>query len=176
MEMENTQQQHILEFVAVSKDLVDLLESASGMNARDFVLQSRQMLPLVYLKASMLPKLENELEGELEQYVTPEHYEYVKLSLNEKLGEWDATIHLEDNILMSTEDYLHVELSELFADIYQDIGNYVSRFRDGDDAIRNDATWEVKYNFDEYWGIKVLVLTEHIHRLIVSDDFSRNSN
>jgi hypothetical protein len=172
--MNDKEQQIILEFVSVSKELVALIESASGMSARDFVLKSRQMLPMLYLKASMLPKLESETEGELEQYVTPEHYEFVKLSLKEKLGDYDATIHLEDNFLMNTEDYLHVELSELFADIYQDVGNFMAQYRDGDESVRNDAVWECQYNFEQYWGLRTLVLTEHLHRLIVSDDFNQN--
>ena len=89
--MKDKEQQIVLEFVSVSKELVALIESASGMSAHDFVLKARQMLPMLYLKASMLPKLDSQTEGDMEQYVTPEHYEYVKLSLKEKLGDYDAT-------------------------------------------------------------------------------------
>lgn len=167
----DTHNNHVLEFVAVAKETVSLLEESAGLNSRDFVLNARQILPLLYLKATFLPKTETVLDGELESYVTPEHYEYMKAMLKEKLGDWDATIHLEDEFMMNTEDFLHVELSELFADIYQDIGNFIMQYRDGDDDIRNDAMWECKENFDQYWGLRTLILTEHLHRIIISDEF-----
>ncbi|MDA3820912.1 MAG: DUF5063 domain-containing protein [Candidatus Delongbacteria bacterium] len=167
--------QNILDFVRITKALVELIESASGMDSKHFVLECQHKLPMLYVAATKLPNLENELQGELEYYVTPEHYTYIKSSLNEKLGDFDVTVHLEDNFLMNTEDYFHVELSELFADIYQDIGNFMSQYRDGDEQIRNDAVWECKYNFDYYWGLRTLVLSEHLHRLVISESF-RNKN
>lgn len=167
-----TNKDNILEFVTVSKEIIALIESADGLKSEDLIIKARQMLPVLYFKASLLPELENSLKSEeLEQYVTPEHYDYIKLTIKEKLGDYDATVQLEDNFLMNTEDYMHVEISELFADIYQDIGNFMAQYRDGDDVIRNDATWECKYNFEQYWGLRVLILTEHLHRLINSDEF-----
>ncbi|MFO7791344.1 MAG: DUF5063 domain-containing protein [Bacteroidota bacterium] len=169
------EKQHIIEFVKASKEMVELIESAPGMNPEDFVLTCQQKLPLLYAMASKLPHLENELQDDIENYVTPEHYGFVKDSLKEKLGDFDTTIHLEDNFLMNTEDYFHVELSELFADIYQDIGNFMAQYRDGDDQVRNDAVWECKYNFEHHWGLRTLVLAEHLHRLIVSEDFNEKN-
>ncbi|MFW5805524.1 MAG: DUF5063 domain-containing protein [Bacteroidales bacterium] len=171
--MENKQQ--VLEFVGATKETVQLIESASGMNLEDFVRACQYILPLLYAKACQLPSLENELQGEIENYVTPEHYEYVKSSLKEKLGDFDAVIHLEDNFLMNTEDYFHVEMSELFADIYQDIGNFMAQYRDGDEIVRNDAVWECKYNFEHHWGLRTLVLTEYLHKLITSEDFKKTN-
>ncbi len=165
---------HVLEFVEITKNTVELIESASRITPKDFLVQCQYMLPLLYAKACQLPSLENELQGELEYYVTPEHYEYIKTSLKEKLGDLDVTIHLEDNFLMNTEDYFHVEVSELFADIYQDIGNFMAQYRDGDEQIRNDAVWECKYNFEHHWGIRTLMLTEQLHRLIVSEEFNKS--
>ena len=165
------QTNHELEFVAVAKEVVSLLEQSEALSANEFVLKARQILPLLYLKASFLPEKENVLEGDLENFVTPEHYEYIKLSLKDKLGDYDLTIHLEDEFMMNTEDFLHVEISELFADIYQDVGNFIMQYKEGNDAIRNDAVWECRYNFNNYWGIRTLVLTEHLHRLTNSEDF-----
>ncbi|MGC9331133.1 MAG: DUF5063 domain-containing protein [Bacteroidales bacterium] len=168
--------QQIIAFVEATKEMVEIIESASIMSAEGFLLQCQYMLPQLYAKACRLPSIENELQGKLEYYVTPEHYEYIKASLNEKLGDFDVIIHLEDNFLMNTEDYFHVELSELFADIYQDIGNFMAQYRDGDEQIRNDALWECKYNFEQHWGLRTLLLTEQIHRLIVSEDFNNNKH
>jgi hypothetical protein len=165
------QTNHILEFVAVSKETVSFLEEQEGLTRHDFIRKARQILPLLYLKASFLPETENMLEGDLEQFVTPEHYQYMKLMIKEKLGDFDATIQLEDEFMMNTEDFLHVELSELFADIYQDIGNFLMQYREGDESIRNDAVWECHYNFQQYWGLRTLILTEHLHRIMISDEF-----
>ncbi len=172
----NKETNYELEFVAVAKEVVSLLEESETLSANDFVHNARKLLPLLYIKASFLPENDNMLEGDLENFVTPEHYEYIKLSLKDKLGDYDITVHLEDEFMMNTEDYLHVELSELFADIYQDMGNFIMQYKEGNDAIRNDAIWECRYNFNNYWGLRVLILTEHLHRLINTEEFSNKED
>lgn len=169
--MNDTQIAQVIDFVSVAKEFVTFLENSSSISSKEFVLKSRQMLPMLYLKAGFLPKLENKLEGDLENFVTPDHYEYMKNSLNEKLGSWDAMVQLEDQFAMNSEDFLHVELSELFSDIYQDIGNFILQYREGDDNVRNDAVCNCQYNFENYWGLRTLILTEHLHRIVISEEF-----
>jgi hypothetical protein len=170
----NQEKSQIIEFIAVAKEFVSLIETPDNFSANEFVIKTRQLLSLLYLKATFLQSKESVLSESLEAYVTPEHYEFIKYSIKNKLGDYDITIHLDDDFQMNTEDFFHVELSELFADIYQDVGNFILQYRDGDDDVRNDAVWECVYNFNHYWGLRTLILTQYLHRLVTSDEFQDN--
>ena len=80
---------NVIEFVTVAAEFCAFLERAESMKRSDFVDTSLKILPLLYLKASLLPPCERLGEEELETYVTEEVYEILRLNLAELMGEKD---------------------------------------------------------------------------------------
>ena len=81
---------NVIEFVTVAAEFCAFLERAERMKRSDFVgYIPLKILPLLYLKASMLPKCETIGEGVLETYVTEEIYEILRINLAELMGDKD---------------------------------------------------------------------------------------
>ena len=90
---------NVIEFVTVAAEFCAFLERAEGMKRKAFVDTTLKILPLLYLKASMLPKCETIGDEAPETYVTEEMYEVLRINLSDILAEKD--------------DYLEVFLPEM---------------------------------------------------------------
>ena len=74
---------NVIEFVTVAAEFCAFLERAERMKRSTFVDTSLKILPLLYLKASMLPKCETIGDEAPETYVTEEIYEILRINLSD---------------------------------------------------------------------------------------------
>lgn len=88
-----------VEFVTVAAEFCKFLEQAEGGKRSAFVDTSLKILPLLYLKASMLPECETIGDEAPETFVTEETYEVLRMNLA--------------NILAEKDDYLDVFVSDM---------------------------------------------------------------
>ena len=65
----------IVEFVTVGVEYCSLIERAGEFTRKEFVLKLVRILPLLYIKATLLPDEACDEIDELENYVTEEQYE-----------------------------------------------------------------------------------------------------
>ena len=79
----------MIEFVTVAAEFCAFLERAESMKCSTFVDTSLKILPLLYLKASMLPKCETIGDEAPETYVTEEIYEILRINLAGLMGDKD---------------------------------------------------------------------------------------
>ena len=68
-------ERNTLEFVTVALEYCTFVEAAGNTGLFDFVDKATKLLPLLYLKASLLPEVESEEETELELSVSEDMYE-----------------------------------------------------------------------------------------------------
>ncbi len=61
------------------------------------------------------------------------------------------------------------ELSDDLADIYQDVKDFLENFRMGVEEVMNDAIWECRVNFENYWGTKLLRASLNLHKSYTRD-------
>ena len=80
---------NVIEFVTVAAEFCAFLERAESMKRSTFVDTTLKILPLLYLKASMLPKCEMIGDESPETYVTEEIYEVLRINLASILAEKD---------------------------------------------------------------------------------------
>ena len=102
MEEKNSQvifDKNAVEFVTVAAEFCGFMECVSDMRCRDFVDKSLKLLPLLYLKASLLPACERMEDADPETFVTETDYEVLRGSIASLLGEYD--------------DYLEVFLDDM---------------------------------------------------------------
>ncbi|HJC96325.1 MAG TPA: DUF5063 domain-containing protein, partial [Candidatus Phocaeicola gallinarum] len=101
--MENNTQpifdKNTVEFVTVAAEMCGFLERASRLKRREFVDTSLKLLPLLYLKASLLPECEQIDEFPPETFVTEADYEQLRVSVSALMGDRD--------------DYLEVFLDDM---------------------------------------------------------------
>ena len=83
-------ERNTLEFVTVALEYCTFVEAAGNTGLFDFVDKATKLLPLLYLKASLLPEVESEEETELELSVSEDMYESVRSRIAGLLGERDS--------------------------------------------------------------------------------------
>lgn len=158
-------QKEALEFVTVAKEYMALLEAAKNMNSKDFIDDSIKILPLLYFKGTSLPEISDYTEEFIEKFIDEPTWSYIQQAVAAKLGEDDEYVQIQDVSVVNSMDYLNVGLSELFADIYQEMGDVIGAYRLAQDETMQAALFFCKENFAAYWGIRILVLLQNIHQI-----------
>lgn len=159
---------HTIEFLTVTTEFVRFCENPDTDSREEFITTSTKLLSLLYLKALFLEKQEIETNNDEAynlEFVTVARYEMVKASAERLLGDSDVYVPLRDGTMLNTEDYLNISLSELWADVYQDLANFTEAFRIGESELMQEATNRCCDNFASYWGVRLIALLDHFHRL-----------
>ncbi|MGL4291958.1 MAG: DUF5063 domain-containing protein [Bacteroidales bacterium] len=167
-----------IEFVTVGAEYCAFIEKGAEMLRNEFVDKCVKILPLLYLKAVLLPKTDYELDEPGEQFVTEEMYEYIRGNISRLMGAQDDYLEVFANDMQYSENPINVTVSEDLTDIYQDIKDFISIYSMGFETTMNDALARLSDNFREYWGQKLVNVMRPLHsihfdeQLDEEDDFS----
>lgn len=161
---------NVIEFVTVGREFCNLLENVQEQERKLFTGRALKILPLLYLKASVLPKSENMLDDFLESFVTEEDYEFVRYHVMKKMGRYDEYLEVFSADIQRSEGPLTSTVSENFADIYQDIKNFLLNYRTAVTEIMNDALVELNRQFELYWGQRLVNVLRALHQVYYSGE------
>ena len=154
-----------VEFVTVCAEYCKWVEHAEGAPRLQLVDVALKLLPLLYLKASMLPPCETLGDEPLESFVTEESYEVVRLTLADILGERDDYLDVFVSDMKYSDQPITRYISEDLSDIYQDIKDFICLFQSGLNTVMNDALATCQENFRLYWGQKLVNTLRALHEL-----------
>jgi hypothetical protein len=160
----------VVEFVAVANEFCKYAERAPEVKGDELLRILQRLLPLMYLKASLLPALNPFFEEGNEKFVTEADWTRVHDTLRENFGTADEYLEVFDEKIRDTEGPVTSSISENMADIYQDIKNFLLLYQTGTNEVMNDAIWECRLNFETIWGQKLLNAMRAIHRFIYSGE------
>src|SRR5512133_2344495 len=161
---------NVVEFVAVANEFCKYSERASEIKGDDLLKILQRILPLLYLKASLLPQLEPFFDDGNEKFVTEQDWIKVHDTMREKFGTADDYLEVFDEKIKDSEGPVTSSISENMTDIYQDIKDFLLLYQTGTDEVMNDAIWECRLNFETLWGQKLLNAMRAIHRFIYSGE------
>ena len=135
MEKENNPiyERNTLEFVTVALEFCTFVETAGQNGLFDFIDKGIKLLPLLYLKATLLPEAEvDDEDDEPELTVTEDMYEAVRTRIAALLGEKkDSYLETFHPDMQYSDTPIAAFVSENLADVYQDTGNFVSLLSTG---------------------------------------------
>lgn len=160
----------VLEFVTVAVQYCALLEQSEGMARKNFVDTVLKILPLLYLKGVLSPKYEPLEEVSLQDYVTEENYDIVRNNIAFVLGEQDDFLDVFVEDMKYSDTPILCTISENLSDIYQDLKNFVCAMKDGIEETMEEALYECRCNFENYWGLKVANTMRALHEVRYSMD------
>lgn len=157
---------NVVEFVTVAAEFCSYLERSEGVSRNEFVDTLLKLLPLLYLKGTMLPacSLIDEEEG-LERFVTEDEYEVLRLTLADVMGRRDDYLDVFLADMKYSDTPIRKTISEDLADIWQDIKNFVCLFKTGVNQTMNDALVECRENFATYWGQTLVNTLRALHEV-----------
>lgn len=169
-------ERNTLEFVTVALEFCTFVENTVQNDLFKFVDKATKILPLLYLKASMLPEVETEDDAEPELIVTEEMYESVRAQIAGLLGEHDSYLETFHPDMQYSDTPIAAFISENLADVYQDTGNFVSLFRQGNEEVMEESIALCRNNFREYWGQQLLNALKALHAVRYEDEESLKQN
>ena len=159
--------QPVLDFITVSTEFCKYLEQSEGRELDEFLHVMRGMLPMLYLKASMLGNVP-EQAGWLEKKLTEADYDYVRGCVARILGEKDDFLDVFVEDFKYSEHPVLCTISENLADIYQQLRELVEAFREGYEETMQLALYEAMDEFYLQWGQKLLNSLRAIHDVYLS--------
>lgn len=154
-----------IEFATVAVRFCQTLEQVRELSLRDFVGQMLKIVPLLYLKAQLLPFPESEGDMLPAPQVSEEDYNYVLMGVKQLLGDADEYLAVTDPEDLHTEDTKWQSVAEHLADAYQPVRNFLAVYQDGVEENMTDALWSLCEDFREYWGQAVVDALRVLHRI-----------
>jgi len=156
---------NVIEFVTVAVEYCNYIEQSNIPSAKELSSTMLRILPLLYLKATMIPEIESKEENQNEDFVTEEIYVYILDLVSQKMGVNDLDCNVPETTSQSDE-MTTAPVSEILADIYQDLKNFSMGYRTGEVTFMNEAIFVCKLNFEQFWGARLLAAQPAFHKLI----------
>lgn len=156
-------QQPAIEFVTVAVQLCLYLEQVEGQDKSEFVEKMLCLLPLLYLKARLLPKATEELDGFPERFVSEQEYEDMRQKVAQCMGADDTYLEVFVEDMRYSDEPITAFVSENIADIYQEVKDLACNYQTRDEAVMNDALVNCIEAFEQHWGQKLLNVLRPLH-------------
>ena len=166
-----------LEFVTVTLEFCALMETVTKYTLFAFSDKAIKILPLLYLKATLLPASEepNE-EYDIEHFITENTYEAIRYRTADLFGEYDSYLETFHPDIEYSDTPVAATISENLADIYQDLGDFAALFRQENEEVMKQALYICEENFRLHWGQKLLNALKAIHVVRYNEDISINDD
>jgi hypothetical protein len=161
-----------VEFVTVAAEYCAYVERSNEHTRKEFIETLLKLLPLLYLKAQMLPDGERMSDDDLEDFVTEDSYEVLRMNIFDLLGDKDSYLDVFVADMKYSDTPITKSISEDLADIYQDIKNFICLFQLGINETMHDAIVECNEHFRQYWGQTLVNTMRALHdiRYNTTDD------
>ncbi len=154
-----------LEFVRVAAEYCALLEKSEERTADEFVALLLKLLPLLYLKAQLLPEVEADGAFTPDGQVTEDDYNFVRGGAYRLLQKHDEYEILVWDEYMQTDESRWCSLSEGLADLYQALRNFVAVYQQRLESCMPDALWQFREAFEVSLGQTMLDALRQLHRI-----------
>lgn len=165
---------NVVEFVTVASEYCSSVENVAKIQADANLLKMQKLLPLLYLKSTMLPKTERVLDEDLEKYISELDYNVLQEKWIQSLNEYDSFYEVFDPSIQFGHETVTASISENLLDIYQDLKNFLISYSLGNEEVMNDALAECVEHFEEFWGQQVVNVLRAVHMLVYSNaDFNK---
>ncbi len=156
---------NVVEFVTVANEFCKMVENPSFSQADSLVDVMRKILPLLYLKASLVPEIHPHLDEELEKFVTEYDYNVLSQKWIQILGENDLFHEVFDPEIQFGTEPVTASISENILDIYQDLKDFLLSYRTGESEVMNDSLAECMNHFWDFWGQRLVNVLRALHQL-----------
>jgi hypothetical protein len=165
-----------LEFVTVTLEFCALMEAATKHTLFSFSDKAIKILPLLYLKATLLPASEEpDEEYDLEHFITENTYEAIRYRTADLFGEYDSYLETFHPDMEYSDTPVAATISENLADIYQDLGDFAALFRQENEEVMKQALYICEEDFRLHWGQKLLNALKAIHVVRFNEELTNEN-
>lgn len=144
--------QGTLDFVTVAAEFCAFLEQSSGRSKEQFVDTMLKLMPYLYMKATMVQRIESNGDFLPDDKVTEEDYNWIRNIIYSIMGNDDDYEELVFDANIQSDETKWCSISENLSDMYQSLRNFVSAYQIGVEDCMHDALWLVMDQFELFWG------------------------
>lgn len=152
-----------IEFVTVAVEYCIFLEQFEGLTTEEFTDKLTKILPLLYLKAQLVPEVKDDSFEELEDAVGEEDYNFILYRVTSTMGQYNDYLEVFVEDMQYSEEPILAHIAENLADIYQDLRNFVAIYERGVDEHMNMALFACMEHFKLYWGQTLTNVLRALH-------------
>lgn len=163
--------QDVIDFLTVAVQFCAYLEHIREEEKREAVERLSCLLPMLYLKARMLDRPQEELDGFVEQFCTEMAYDEVRSGMAALLGSDDSYLELPAEEGRYSDIPETRFISEQLADIYQELTDLAGSYQTQETAVMNDAVLACLEALDLHWGQKLLSALKALDVLRLDPNF-----
>jgi hypothetical protein len=158
------------DFVRTALEFCVLVEKNTQDKREFFIDNMVKVLPLLYLKISIIPPVEENYDSDLPSKVTEDMYNKVEDAVSRLLGNDNLYLETFHPDIRLSDSPVAVKISEDLADIYQDLGNFIAVFKNGQKETMNDSLALCVLNFEKYWGQRLLNALRALHYIKYNEE------
>ena len=158
----------VLEMLKVANEYCLFLEGIDKYTIEDTYILLHRILPLMYLKGSLLPEIEVEDTGANERFLTAEQWESLFGELRKKFHRVDEYWLLDYQAADPTNP-IKASISEQLTDIYQDLKDFLILYQKNSKDAKQNAANNCRTFFYTHWGTMCINLQKQIHYLLYKD-------
>ncbi len=166
-----------IEFVTVAAEYCAFLEQSEGRAKEQFMDTMLKLLPLIYMKAQLLQRIESNGDFLPDDKVSEDDYNWIRGVIYTIMGKDDDYEELVYDPNVQSDETQWCSISENLADMYQALRNFVSAYQIGVEDCMHDALWLVMDQFELFWGKCLVDSLSKLHqvRYKIEDDFDEDT-
>lgn len=155
----------VIDFVTVAVRFYAYLENLNSENKQEFSSTVIKLLPLLYVKATLLPENELVSDEDVETYVDEGTYNLISDKIAAVLKDSNTYLEVFMQDMKYSETPISAFISEDLADIYQDVKDFACVYETGMTENMNDALYTCNEHFKTYWGQKLVNVMRALHSI-----------
>lgn len=157
---------NVVEFVTVAVQYCNFLETSAD-GPVEYTDKLTKLLPLLYLKASMMSDINDSENADfyIEETVTEDDYNYIIARIYSIYKNEDTYLEVFEEDMKYSDTPISASISECLTDIYQDLKNFVTVYERGIEEVMYEALQVCSENFKLYWGQKLVNVIRPLHSL-----------
>jgi hypothetical protein len=155
--------QYTIDFARVALEYCVYMENTKKNEKKVFVDNMTKILPLLYLKVSVIPEIEENYDSFLDARIDENFYSLIENNISDLLGDDNLYLETFHPDIKLSDSPVAVKISEDLADIYQDLGNFIAVFKNAQKETMNDSLILCIENFRKYWGQRLVNALRALH-------------
>lgn len=164
----------VLEMLTVANEYCYSVENHAHYPKNEFCVFLSRILPLLYIKGSLIPVVTVQYPEATEHYVTEEQWESIYHEMKEVFGNDDSFWSMQHG--QYTDEPVKLGIAELLTDIYQDLKDFVILYQSPYSEQKINAVDEVRRLYKTRWGLNATLVLTAIHLLVFPHGLSEDSD
>lgn len=160
----------VQEFIEAAGDYCRLIENAGQKQTNELFSDLQKVLPLLYLKAVLISKPKYCYEEEPKKFVSESDYAHIIDILQQKFEKYLNRAPGLPAIKSFQQGTGNFGVAEIFADIYEELKNFIRLYGTGIPQAMNDAVWVCRNNFELSTGIMLIESLKFLHSMIYNSE------